>query len=148
MKTGQNRTISKYLLATSMAVLGIALSPLPNIWAQASDVPAQTTNGVAAPHPNQQLQMAEKVAHPPGPTRQLERLARKLNLTQDQQQRMLPLLQDRQQRMMKLRKDRSLNAKERRKQLRSLRKETRRKMEAILTDAQKKQFENMHRRNR
>lgn len=148
MRIGKDLTVSKYLLATSMAVLGIALSPPRNIWPQASDVPAQTTNGVAAPHPNQQVRMAEKVAHPPGPARQLERLTRRLNLTQDQQQQILPLLKNRRQRMMEIRNNTSLSPKQRRMQVRSLMKETRRKMEAVMTDAQKKQFEKMRRRRR
>lgn len=148
MTEKSNLHLPACLLAAGVAVLAIGLCLPANLRAQGTDTPSQTTNGVAAPHPNQQPEMAGDVAHPRGPQRQLKRLTRMLNLTQDQQRQMLPILKNRRQRMKEIRKNTALSPQQRREQVRSLRMHTRQKMEAVMTDAQKKQFESMRRQKR
>jgi len=148
MKEKSNLHLPACLLATGVAVLGVALCLPPAMRAQATDTPSQTTNGVAAPHPNQQPEMAGDVARPRAPKQQLKRLTRVLDLTPAQQQQILPILRNRRQRMKRIRNNTSLNPQQRREQVRALRMHTRQKMEAVMTDAQKKQFEAIRRQKR
>jgi hypothetical protein len=136
------------LLVAGSALLGMALCQPPMLQAQATDTPPQTTQGVAAPKPNQQAQMANRVAHPPTPKRELKHLTKMLGLSAAQQEKMLPLLRHRREQMEQIRNNASLTPQERHRLVRSLMTDTRQKMEDAMTEAQKQQFEQMLQRGR
>lgn len=147
MNASRNLHLLKYLLPTGASVLGLVMCSPAALQAQAAP-PPQTTQGVAAPHPNQQPEMAGQVAHPPTPKREMKHLTSALNLTPDQQQKMLPILRHRRQQMEEIRSNTSLTPQQRHQQVRSLMMDTHQKLEAVMTDAQKQQFEQMRQRNR
>ena len=124
-------------------MLGVAMCLPATLRAQATDTPPQRAQGVAAPQPGQQSQMAGRVAHPPTPKRELKHMARRLNLTEDQQQQMLPILRHGRQQMEEVRNNSSLTPQQRHRQVRALMMDTRQKLEAAMTGPQKQQFEQM-----
>jgi len=77
------------------------------------------------------------------PNRQLERMTRQLNLTEDQQTQIKPILVDRQQKMEALFQDQSLSQEDRRAKMRSIRQDSQTKIEGVLNDEQKQKFEAM-----
>jgi periplasmic protein CpxP/Spy len=84
------------------------------------------------------------------PDRQLVRLTRELNLTDDQQSQIKPLLVDRAQRMQALFQDQSLSQDDRRAQSKAIRDDADAKILAVLNDDQKQKYaamqQRMHRR--
>ncbi|MGH9431200.1 MAG: Spy/CpxP family protein refolding chaperone [Terriglobia bacterium] len=81
-----------------------------------------------------------------GPERQLARLTRQLNLTQDQRDKIKPVLQDQHKQMMALRQDTSLSREQRRAKFMELRKSTRQQIQANLTPDQVTKFQQMEQR--
>ena len=113
---------------------------------------AQAQDSSAAPPPPPQQQQG-----PPGPgargmdpARQLNRLARRLNLSGDQRAAIKPILEERQQKMMAILQNQSLTQGDARAQMRAIHEDTHSRIMAVLNDQQKQQFEQMEqmRRNR
>jgi hypothetical protein len=136
----------KFLIPTGVVILGVAMCSPAALPAQAT--PPQTSDGIAAPHPNQQLEMAARAGHPPTPRRQLRHLTKMLNLNADQQKQMLPILRQGRKQMREIRGNASLTPQERRRQARALMMDTHQKLEAVMTDPQKQQFERMMQQRR
>jgi periplasmic protein CpxP/Spy len=86
--------------------------------------------------------------HEADPAKQVQHLAKKLNLTADQQNQILPILQDRQQQMEKLRSDSSLSQDDRRAKFRAIREDSDTKIRAVLNDDQKKTYDQMQQQMR
>ena len=85
---------------------------------------------------------------PPDPSRQVKMLAKRLNLTSDQQKQILPILTDRQQQFASIRNDSSLSPNDRREKMRTLREDSETKIKAVLTDSQKATYEQMQQQMR
>jgi len=81
--------------------------------------------------------------HRADPSRQVQFLTKKLNLTPDQQAKLLPILSDRQQQMQAVFSDTSLSAKERHEKMRAIREDNEAKVKALLTDDQKQSYEQL-----
>jgi periplasmic protein CpxP/Spy len=77
------------------------------------------------------------------PNRQIQMLAKKLNLTADQQNQILPILTGRQQQMAAIWNDSSLSKQDRHDKIRSIREESKTKIEAVLSADQKQTYEQM-----
>ncbi len=77
------------------------------------------------------------------PQRQVQRLAKRLQLTSEQQNQLLPILSQRAEQAKALRNDSSLPATDRRAKLRELRQESNTQIRNILTDTQKQQYDAM-----
>jgi len=102
---------------------------------------------MAAPLP-QETPAVAPAGHRADPSQQLRRLAKKLNLTSEQQDQVLPILTDRQQQMTALLNDGSLSAQDRHAKARTLRDDSDSKIKAVLNDQQKQEYQQMreHRR--
>jgi len=102
---------------------------------------------LAAPLP-QETPAVAPAGHRADPSQQLRRLAKKLNLTSEQQDQLLPILTDRQQQMTALLNDGSLSAQDRHAKARTLREDSDSKIKAVLNDQQKQEYQQMreHRR--
>jgi|SRR4051794_35969358 len=77
------------------------------------------------------------------PQKQVQRLAKRLQLTSDQQNQLLPILAQRSDQAKALRNDASLSATDRRAKMRELRQESNVQIRNILTDTQKQQYDAM-----
>jgi hypothetical protein len=77
------------------------------------------------------------------PNKQLEHLAKTLNLSADQQTQIKPILTDRQQKMQALWQDQSLSREDRHGKAQAIQQDTKTRLEATLNDQQKQQFEEM-----
>lgn len=77
------------------------------------------------------------------PNRQAKRLAKQLNLSQDQVSQIEPILADRDQQMQALRGDSSLAPADRRTKAKGIMDDSNSKIEAVLNDQQKQQYEQM-----
>lgn len=77
------------------------------------------------------------------PDKMAKHLAKKLNLSKDQEQQIAPILADRQQQMQSLRADTSLSKEDRRAKFQQLQQDSKSKIEAVLNDTQKQQFGQM-----
>lgn len=77
---------------------------------------------------------------PPSPDKVVERLAAKLNLTEDQKQQLLPIITERQQKMKALRSDDSMRRRAKRREAKDIMEESDKKINAILNDQQKEQY--------
>ena len=77
------------------------------------------------------------------PEHRVKMLAKRLNLTAEQQQQLLPILTDRQQKMEAIFHDSSLSKEDRMAKMRSLREDSESKINAVLTDQQKQTYEQM-----
>jgi Spy/CpxP family protein refolding chaperone len=111
---------------------------------------AQAPDNSAAPPPPQQQQQG---APGPGargmdPARQLNRLARRLNLSGDQRAAIKPILEERQQKMTAIFQNQSLTQGDARAQMRAVHEDTHSRIMAVLNDQQKQQFEQMERMRR
>ena len=78
------------------------------------------------------------------PAQQLAGMAKRYNLSTDQQNQVKPILADQQQQMQLLRSNSSLSPDEKKTKMQSIRGDSNAKIEAILNDEQKKQFEQDH----
>lgn len=77
------------------------------------------------------------------PDRQARAMAKRLNLTAEQQQQLLPILTDRDQQMQSIRNDSSLSLKDRHARMASLREDSRNRINALLTPDQKAAYDQM-----
>ena len=77
------------------------------------------------------------------PQKQVQRLAKRLQLTSDQQNQLLPILAQRADQVKALRNDANLSATDRRAKMRDLRQESEVQIKNILTDSQKQQYDAM-----
>ena len=84
----------------------------------------------------------------PDPKKQVERLSKRLNLTDDQKTQLLPILTDRQQQMQSIRQDTSLSQQDRREKIRSVMQDSNTKITALLNDDQKQKYADMQKQMR
>ncbi len=107
---------------------------------------------IAAPQAQEQApaqQSARPAArHQVDPSRQVQRLTKKLNLTADQQNQILPILTDRQQQIGSVMNDTSLSPKDRHEKMRAIHDDTDGKINAILTNEQKQSYAQMEQQMR
>ncbi len=82
------------------------------------------------------------------PDRQLDRMSKALNLTDEQKSQIKPILEDRNQRIESLRADSSLSREDRRSKMRGIFEDTQNKIRAVLNDEQKQKLDQMHQRMR
>jgi Spy/CpxP family protein refolding chaperone len=82
------------------------------------------------------------------PQRQVNTLAKKLNLTADQKNQILPILTDRQQQMKSIHEDSSLSQEDRRTKMRSVFEDSNAKIKAVLNDDQKQKYDQMQQERR
>jgi periplasmic protein CpxP/Spy len=107
---------------------------------------------MAAPAPQDQSDSPH--AHPGmggrqmDPDREVQRLGKRLNLTDDQKNQIKPILADRQQQMRSLMQDSSLQPNDRHEKMRSIMEDTNNKVKAVLNDAQKAKFDQMQQQMR
>ena len=81
--------------------------------------------------------------HHPDPQQQAKRLARKLQLTPEQEARVETILQNRAQQSEPLRGDGSNDARSSRSQLRAIRQDSEQQLRAVLTDSQLQQYQQL-----
>jgi Spy/CpxP family protein refolding chaperone len=93
----------------------------------------------AAPAPSAQSQGARQF----NPDRQVHAMAKRLNLTADQQQQILPILTDRNQQMQSIRNDSSLSPQDRHAKMAAVREDSQNKIKALLTPDQKTAYDQM-----
>jgi hypothetical protein len=108
--------------------------------------PAQAQN--ATPQANQSQPNQERQWHKPDPNRQVRVLAKRLNLTQDQQNQILPILTARQQQMESIFNDSSLSKKDRHDKMTAVREQSESQLKAVLNDTQKAQYDQMRQQQR
>ena len=96
--------------------------------------------------PQQSSQPVER--HQADPNRQVRMLAKRLNLTADQQNQLLPILTSRNEQMQSIRGDASLSNEDRRTKMRAAREDADTKIRALLTDDQKKAYDDMQQQMR
>ena len=77
------------------------------------------------------------------PNRQVRVMAKKLNLSADQQQQLLPILADRNQQIGAIRNDSSLSPKDRHSKMIAVREDSQNKIRALLTQDQKTAYDAM-----
>jgi Spy/CpxP family protein refolding chaperone len=82
------------------------------------------------------------------PQRQVNRLAKRLNLTEDQKNQILPILTDRQQQMKSIHEDSSLSPQDRRAKMRTVWEDSDAKIKAVLNDDQKQKYDQMQQQRR
>jgi periplasmic protein CpxP/Spy len=104
---------------------------------------AQTPDQQAAPAPQSQQSQSQERMHHADPVQQAKHLAKKLNLTADQENQIEPILANRQQQFEAIRSDSSLSRKDRFAKMRTVRQDTDAKIKAVLTDDQKQQYDQM-----
>ncbi len=131
------KQICSLALSTLFGV-GVALAA-----PQQADQPAPPVQDQAAP-PQQNMQGHRHS----DPNRQLHMLAKRLNLTGDQQNQILPILTNRGQQMESLRSDTSLSPKDRHAKMRSIREDSDAQIRAVLNDQQKQAYEQMQQQMR
>ena len=81
--------------------------------------------------------------HQMDPNHQVKMLAKKLNLSDDQQKQLLPILTDRQQQVESIHNDSSLSPKDRHAKMQSVREDSDTKIKGILNDNQKQAYDQM-----
>lgn len=114
-------TIHIMLIAGSAALI-------PNLWAQ--------DQGATASSQDQQ----NNAPSPRSPEEVVQKLATKLNLTEDQKTQITPIIADRQQKLSELRADTSMRQMQRMRKMKSVFQESDKKMNAIFNDQQKQQY--------
>jgi protein CpxP len=128
--------MKKPLLALTLsAFLGAAIAaPAP----QAADAQAGGQEGQAGHHGRQAMD----------PQKRVDMLAKQLNLTDDQKQKLLPILTEQREKMKSIRDDTSLSRDDRFQKMRDLRQDTDNKINPILTDEQKQKYADMQQKTR
>jgi periplasmic protein CpxP/Spy len=116
-------------------VLGLALSAAP---AHAQAGPGPEAKGQGGPRGRGMM----------SPEDQLNRLAKDLNLTDDQKGQIKPILEDRHEKMQKLFSDDSLSQEDRRSKMREIFEASNKKIRDVLNDDQKKKFDEMQAKRR
>lgn len=82
------------------------------------------------------------------PQQQVQRLAKRLQLTDEQQTQLLPILSQRAEQAKAIRNDTTLSVTDRRAKMRDLRQESEAQIKNVLTDTQKQQYDAMVQRGR
>jgi periplasmic protein CpxP/Spy len=77
------------------------------------------------------------------PEKQLEHLAKQLNLSSEQQSQIRPILQERQQKMQALFQNQSLSREERHTQMQAIHQDTESRITSVLNDDQKQKYQAM-----
>ncbi len=95
-----------------------------------------------------QEQGAQEGHQRPDPARRVEMLAKRLNLTSDQQAQILSILNDRMQKVTAIRSDASLSTQDRHARMQALTQDTDSRIQALLTPEQKQQYESMQQQAR
>jgi hypothetical protein len=129
----------------AVLVLGAALA-VGAVSASAQDQSAGQSAPATQPQANPQAAPGTGGRHHHGkknPAKMAAHLAKKLNLSADQQAQLTPILADRQQQMQALRADTSLAQTDRRAKAQQIRQDSQSKIEAMLNDQQKQQFEQL-----
>jgi periplasmic protein CpxP/Spy len=121
------------LALSSIFGLGAALA------APQTQDPAQEPN--TAPQANHER-------HRPDPNHEVQMLAKRLNLTPDQQSQILPILTARQQQMESIWKDSSLSKKDRHEKMVAVREQSDSQLKAVLNDTQKAQYDQLRQQQR
>lgn len=115
--------MSKFvLLLAAPLVLGMAA------FSQESSPPPATS----APRPKHHAAQRDRAEM------RLRRISKRLNLTDDQKEKLRPILQDESKRMKEVDDDTALTAQDKHKKLKEIHRATRLQMDEILTDDQKK----------
>ncbi len=115
--------------------LAITFTAAPGL-AQDSPVPSDSQ---ATPDDNAQRRSPDQI---------VDRLASRLNLTDDQKSQILPIITDRQQKLQTLRADTSMRRRKKMRQMKSILEESDTKINAILNDQQKQQYAQMEQQMR
>jgi Spy/CpxP family protein refolding chaperone len=118
-----------FLLAPGLLALGLA-SGLP----LAAQTPDQQSNTPQA---------AQSAPRTPDPVRQSKHLAKRLNLTPDQENQIEPILADRIQQSQAIRSDATLSPKDRAAKMRTLRQDSEAKIKSVLTSDQQQKYDQM-----
>jgi len=113
------------IAASGLLVLGVALC----------GVQANAQAGPSGEHMGRGLRMS--------PDEELQRLERRLKLTDNQKNQIKPILEDRQQKMQSLSSDTTVAGQDRWGKMRSIREESNSKIRNLLNDDQKKKFDEM-----
>lgn len=108
----------------------------------------QAQDQSTAPQSNQAQNSQMHERHRPDPQRELQRLSKRLNLTDEQKNQILPILTDRQQQMESIHNDSSLSQADRRAKMRSVREDSDSKIRAVLNDDQKQKYDQMQQQMR
>lgn len=124
-----------FLTAGLAMVLGFALSV----------VPARAQEGGGAGGQGQGAPRGRGIMNP---EEQLNRLAKELDLTDDQKAQIKPILEDRHEKMQKLFADESLSPEDRRSKMREIFEASNKKIRDVLNDDQKKKFDEMQAKRR
>jgi periplasmic protein CpxP/Spy len=82
------------------------------------------------------------------PQSQVNRLAKRLNLTDEQKNQILPILTERQQQMKSIHEDTSLSQQDRWAKMRTIREDSDTKIKAVLNDDQKQKYDQMQQQRR
>jgi len=122
----------KAMHTLSAAILGTLLTGAA--FAQATDTTQSTDQNAAQ---TAKSDKAERKSH-------MDKMAKELNLTADQQAQLKTIHQDAQQQKQAIQKDSSLSADQKKAKMNELREQTKSKTEAILTPEQKEKMEQMH----
>ncbi len=112
---------------------------------------ALTTLAVGAqtqPPPSTTDTSAEHHRQMPDADHQLQRMTKRFNLTETQQQQIKPILVDRDQRMQAIQNDTTLSADQRHQSMGKLMRESRDQVRSVLTDAQRQQWDEARQRMR
>ena len=130
------RSISILALSALLGVTAAVAAP------QADKAPARQdkTTQADGTHANARRQF--------DPQRQVERLAKRLQLTSEQQSQLLPILSQRAEHVKAIRNDTTLSATDRRAKMRDLRQESEAQIKNVLTDTQKQQYAAMMQQRR
>jgi len=104
----------------------------------------------ADPSPQNQAAPSGQSAgrHAVDPNRQLQHLAKRLNLTGDQQNQILPILTARQQQMQSVFADNSLSRQDWHSKMKAIREDSDARIKAVLTDSQKQTYDQMQQQMR
>lgn len=86
--------------------------------------------------------------HQADPKHEANRLAKRLNLTDDQKNQIVPILTERQQQMKSIHEDSSLSPQDRRAKMRSVFEDSDTKIKAVLNDQQKQKYEEIQQSRR
>ena len=123
-------------------IFTLALSTVVRIGlAAAAPAPQDQSNGSAEAHQGWQRRQMN-------PDKQVQRLSKHLNLSDDQKNQIKPILTDRMQQMQSIRQDTSLQPQDRRAKMHSVRDDADNKIRAVLNDDQKKKYDDMQQKMR
>jgi len=135
----------KSILKLSLAAVLLGLPVASLLRADDQTVPVQSGPSIQ-PDQSPAPDTGEKPQHPhmPNPQRMLQMLAKKLNLTDDQQTKILPILQAQADQRKALQSDASLSDDEKHEKMHAIMQSTNKQIAAILTPEQLENFKNMH----